>query len=162
MSDFTFYTQFDHPRSGFSNSGCTEKVILSPVFDDKGVMDLKPSGKINIYDEIQSHKDSVDIHVLLKRYQNGELDVFSKASGMYVDITNMPTTYAEMLNVVNSAEAQFNSLTVEQRAKFGHSFEQFLATAGTVEWYNNLGVEILPDKKDSDDILSDKKDSLEV
>lgn len=148
MSDITFYTQFNHPRSGFSNSGCAEKVVLSPVFDDKGVMDLQPSGKLNIYDEIQSHKDSVDIHVLLKRYQNGELDVFSKASGVYVDVTNMPTTYAEMLNVVNRAEEQFNSLTVEQRAKFGHSFEQFLATAGTQDWFKNLGIESAPITKD--------------
>lgn len=145
---YVWHTQFDHPRSGFSNSGCSEKVVLSPVFDENGVMDLKPSGKINIYDEIQSHKDSCDIHVLLKRYQNGETNVFEKASGMFVDITNMPKTYAEMLQVVHNAEERFNTLDVETRAKFGHNFEEFLATSGTVEWYGKLGIEMEKPKED--------------
>ena len=42
----------------------------------------------------------------------------------------MPRTYADMLNLVHSAEDAFSNLPVDERAKYGHSFERWLTEFG--------------------------------
>lgn len=111
-----------------SNVGNREKDIYTPKYDENGVMYLEKTGKENLYDFIQSHKDSVDIHVLLQKYAEGDISVMSRVQGVYGDFTEMPKTYAEALNAMISAENYFNSLPVEVRANFGHSFQQFLVS----------------------------------
>lgn len=122
-----FRTQYnDHDRV-ISDAGNPEHILYSPVFDKHGNMELVESGRENIYDFIQSHKDSVDIHMILKKFEAGDIDVLSRVQGAYGDFTAMPKTYAEALNAVISAENYFNSLPVDVRAKYDHSFEKFLA-----------------------------------
>lgn len=50
----------------------------------------------------------------------------------------MPKTYAEMLNTLISAENQFNSLPLEERAKFDHSFEKWLAALDVALAVSNI------------------------
>ena len=121
-------TQFDDHARVYSNPGSRFKTLYAPRFDDNGVMELVENGRENLYEFIQSHKESTDIHVLLDRYQRGDESVLSRRQGLYGDFTQMPNTYAEALNAMISAENYFNGLPVETRAKFGHSFQQFLAS----------------------------------
>lgn len=122
-----FETQFRAPVRVFSNPGCREKVMYSPVFDENGVMELVESGRENLYDYIQSFKESTDINVILKKYASGDVSALAKTQGSFLDCTGMPRTYAEMLNSLIAAENTFNSLSVEEREKFGFSFERWLA-----------------------------------
>lgn len=137
-----FHTQYTARERGrfYQPVGSPEKITYSPVFDEKGHLSLIESGKENLYAYIQSHKDSVDIHVLLKRYANGEVDVLSKVQGAYGDFTAMPKTYAEMLNIINRGEVFFNELPVETRASFGHSFSQFLAAMDQPGFLEKIGL----------------------
>lgn len=93
-----------------------------------------------LYSFIQSHADSVDIHVLLARYKNGEVDALSRVQGAYGDFTDMPTTYAELLNRVNEGKAFFESLPVDIRAKFDHNFAQFMAGMDKPDFLDKLGI----------------------
>lgn len=122
-----FETQFRDPTRVFSNSGSREKIMYSPVFDENGVMELVESGRENLYDYIQSFKESVDINVILKKYASGDVSALAKSQGSFFDCTGMPRTYAEMLNTLIAAENTFNSLPVEEREKCGFSFERWLA-----------------------------------
>lgn len=122
-----FETQFRKPERFLSNPGSPVKILYGPEFDEKGRMNLVEKGRENLYDFIQSFKESVDIHVLLKRFANGETDVLSKIQGFYGDFTEFPRTYADLLNTVNEGEAFFNGLPVEVRSKFGHSFPVFMS-----------------------------------
>lgn len=122
-----FETQFRKPERFLSNPGSPVKILYGPEFDDKGRMNLVEKGRENLYDFIQSFKESVDIHVLLKRFASGETDVLSKIQGFYGDFSEFPRTYADLLNTVNEGEAFFNGLPVEVRSKFGHSFPVFMA-----------------------------------
>lgn len=133
-----FKTQFDSHDRVIANSGDPEHILYSPVFDENGCMTLEESGRESIYDFIQSHADSVDIHVLLKRYANGEADVFSQTQGAYGDFTTIPTSYAELLNSVIAGENYFNSLPVEIRAKFNHSFADFMASMDKEDFAEKL------------------------
>ena len=135
-----FRNQYDEHVRFQSNLGSRIKDVLAPIFDEKGVMTLEKVGEENLYDYIQSHKDSVDIYSILKRYQAGDEAVLSKVQGMYGDFTSFPATYAEALNAMNAAETYFMSLPVETRAKFGHSFQQFLASMDKPEFLDNMGL----------------------
>uniref|UniRef100_A0AAU8B8I1 Internal scaffolding protein n=1 Tax=Dulem virus 104 TaxID=3145581 RepID=A0AAU8B8I1_9VIRU len=134
-----FRTQFQPHDRVKANPGSAIKPVYSPIYDDNGVLDLEQTGQENLYDYIQSHKDSVDIHKILQRFQNGDVTALTKVQGMFGDFTEMPRTYAEALNSVIQAEHTFNSLPVETRAKFNHSFSQFLAKTGTEDWLSALG-----------------------
>lgn len=135
-----FRNQFQEHERVHSNHGTREHVLYSPKVGDDGTIELISSGKIDIYDEIQSHKDSCDIHVLLKRFANGEPEVLARAQGAYGDFTEFPQTYAQLLQTVIDGEKTFMSLPIEIREKFGHSFEQWMAGMDNMEsWMDSMG-----------------------
>lgn len=134
-----FPTQYTKSDRIISNPGSRIHKIYTAKYDVNGSMFLEETGEENIYEQIQSHKDSVDINVLLKRYQNGDVEALSKAQGIFVDVTSMPKTYAEMLNVLNDSRAAFDALPVETRAKFNHNPIEFMQSAGSDVWFEKLG-----------------------
>lgn len=139
--EFTgFLTQFRKPERFRSNLGSPIRTTYSASYDDKGRIRLEESGTENLYDYIQSFAESCDIHVLLKRFANGETDVLSRVQGFYADVTELPQTYADMLNRLNEGEAFFKELPVDVRAKFGHSYSEFLASIGTPEFFDAFGM----------------------
>ena len=77
-----------------SEPGCGEKILYSPEFDRFGVMTLKESGKEDLYAFIQSHKDSVDLHKIMDRFNAGDTAALQKVQGMFGDFSQMPQTYA--------------------------------------------------------------------
>lgn len=140
-----FVTQY-RPRIRFiSNGGQRERILYQPKFDENGVMDLVESGKEDLYDFIQSYAESVDLHVILARFQNGDIDALSRVQGAYGDFTNMPTSYAELLNRVNEGQSFFNSLPVDIRAKFNHNFAEFMAGMDKPDFLEKLGIKSEPE-----------------
>lgn len=121
-----------------SVTGDAWKVLYSPIVHDDGVIELVESGKQNCYEEIQSHKDSVDIHVLLAQYRNGDTDVLTQRQGVYEDIVGMPKSYAEMFQKIKDGEKAFYQLPVEVRDKFDQSFEKWLIQSGSQDWYEKM------------------------
>lgn len=137
-----FETRYRSPVRVHSNLGSPIKQLYTPVFDHDGNLNLVESGQEDLYAEIQSHKDSVDIHVLLQRYANGDSTALTRAQGSYGDFTEMPKTYAELLNNLIQGEKQFLELPVDVRAKFDHSFQNWLITAGSEEWCKAMGMDV--------------------
>lgn len=154
-----FATQY-RPRTRFiSNGGQRERILYQPKFDENGVMDLVESGRENLYDFIQSHAESVDVHVILARYQNGDVDALSRVQGAYGDFTNMPTTYADLLNKVNEGQSFFNSLPVDIRAKFNHNFAEFMAGMDKPDFLDKLGIK---SERESDPTAHEEKPAVEL
>lgn len=128
-----FRTQFQRKRvkSPVSSSVIPEfKLSL----DSNGSEILVQCGERDIYPEIQSHAKSVDINEIVLRYQRGDLEVLAQRAGTYMDLTNMPTSYAELYQRVLDAEEMFNDLPLEIRQKFDHSFSKFFSQIGTPAW----------------------------
>lgn len=122
-----FRTQFDPHDRVLQSSGNRIHNILSGRFDDSGAFVLDVSGTEDIYSKIQSHAASVDIHVILDRFRRGDLDVLGDpARSVFADTAEMPRNYAQLLNLVADGERAFMQLPVEERAKFDHSFAQWL------------------------------------
>lgn len=123
----TFRTQFDPHSRVVQPAGDRSHTLYSGRYTDTGHFILEESGKEDIYDKIQSHAASVDIHVILDRFRRGDIEVLGdvqKAS--YLDISELPHNYAQLLNTVNACEQSFMTLPVEERAKYGHNFVQWM------------------------------------
>uniref|UniRef100_A0AAU8B8J5 Internal scaffolding protein n=1 Tax=Dulem virus 170 TaxID=3145647 RepID=A0AAU8B8J5_9VIRU len=135
-----FKTQYDSHDRVNCCSGNAVKPTYEGFYDKDGVLKLKQTGQINIYDEIQSHAESVDIYTTLKKFTAGDTGALSKVQGLYGDFTEMPKTYADMLNVVINGEKKFNELPVDVRAKFNHNFGEFVAGIGSDSWREKLTV----------------------
>lgn len=140
----TFRTQYDDRTPVYQEPGNPVKVIYSPRYDDNGVLDLVVTGQEDLYSYIQSHKESTDIHVLLERYANGEVDVLQRMQGFYGDVTSMPKTYAEVLNAVIVGEETFARLPVEVKQKFDNSFAVWLAAMDKPDFAQRMGQTLAP------------------
>lgn len=136
----TFRTQYDPSPRVVANPGSPIKTLYSPVFNKDGIMSLKVSGEHDLYAEIQSHADSVDIHVLLQRFASGDVGALSRIQGAYGDFTQMPQTFAEALNTFIAAEQYFLGLPVEVRDRFGQDFHQFLASMDSPDFSKDMNI----------------------
>lgn len=135
-----FKTQYDARDRISTNPGNPIKQLFTGSYNERGQVELKEDGTEDLYAYIQSFAESTDIHSILQRYQNGEVDVLEKVQGFYGDITEMPHTYAEALQRIADSEKVFMSLPVEVRAKFGHSFSEFLSASQEADFLDRLGV----------------------
>lgn len=142
-----FSTQYSEKKRFFSVPGDPIKPLYGLEVDKAGVMQLVEKGKYNLYEYIQSHKDSVDIHKILERFENGDVDALNKYQGYYGDITEAPKSFADALNAVIKAKDLFNSLPLDVRAQFDHSPEQFIAAMGSQKFNDAVGIKspTLPD-----------------
>ncbi len=135
-----FRTQYDGVRRVVSEPGNPIKQLYSGSYNERGQVVLNEDGTEDLYAFIQSFAESTDIHAIMRRYQNGEVDVLEKVQGFYGDITEMPHTYAEALQRISDSEKVFMSLPVEVRAKFGHSFSEFLSASQEADFLERLGI----------------------
>lgn len=133
-------TQYANRERVLTNPGNPIKQLYSGSYNERGQVELKEDGTEDLYAFIQSFAESTDIHAILKRFESGEVDVLEKVQGFYGDITEMPRTYAEALQRIADSEKVFMSLPVEVRAKFGHSFSEFLAQSQDADFLDKLGV----------------------
>ena len=122
-----FSTRYDPHDRVTANSGSRLRILYQAQLDDEGRIDLVECGTEDLYAQIQSHADSVDIHTILRQFEAGDTEALMRRQGTFGDFTEMPKTYAEMLNAVIAGEQKFMELPVEVRARFGHSFQQWLA-----------------------------------
>lgn len=136
-----FATQYAKRDRRLASGGSPEKLIYTSSYDSDGTLIVEPTGKKNLYAEIQTHKDSCTIKSILKRYESGDIDALNRAQTAYMDVTGMPKNLSEVLNLTLRAENDFAQLPVDVRSKFGHSFSNWLATAGTENWISAMGIE---------------------
>lgn len=117
---------------------------IAPVFSlqskEAGKLDLKITGEEDIYAKIQSYAQSVDIHNILLRYKMGETDILEKRNGTFIDVSDMPTSFAEIMNTVITAENNFNELPLEVRKAYDFSPAQYIADIGSEKWLDILGI----------------------
>lgn len=133
MQKNKFRTQFDRKSVPYpETTSIVTDYQLSLAPDGKEV--LVAVGEHDIYPEIQSHAKSVDINEIILRHQRGDIDVLAQRAGLYGDFTNMPTSYAELYQSVLDAQAYFDSLPLDIRQKFDHSFSKFFTSIGTPEF----------------------------
>lgn len=120
-------------------------------YDENGHPYLVEVGQVDTYEKIQSYKDECDIQCILARYAAGDESVLSRP-GWYIDTSGWPRSYTEAMNLMNEAHESFDKLPLEVRKKFGMSFEEYMAKAGTDEWLSIMGLKKEPEAKEVTEI----------
>lgn len=134
-----FNTIYDeHPRI-FANPGNRKVQRYRTRYNELGQLELVPNGQDDLYDMIQSHADSVNIDTILSKFIAGDPDALSKVQGTFGDFTNLPTSYAEMLNVINESEQFFEQLPLEVRERFNHNFGEFISSMDSKDFVKRMG-----------------------
>lgn len=135
-------------------SGSKTKTIFAPKVEDDGTIKLIPAGKEDWYGSIQAWKDSVDIHVILKKCLQGDTSALSAVQGFYGNVNMFPKTKPEMLQLMIDAERNFDSLPVDVKEKFDHDIYKFVAAMEDPKAFmEKLGVKA----KESDPIKEEVK-----
>lgn len=137
-----FRSQYDGHSRVYLDPGDPVKHVYEGRYDAQGRFDLEEVGQEDFYAYIQSHRDSVEIHALLQRFNAGDESAFSRRQGFFADVSEMPKTYAEVLQSVLVGEQTFNRLPVEVKRKFNNSFSEWLASFGTEAFTASLGFQV--------------------
>lgn len=123
------------------NSGCP---CGSPI-RDRFIKDttqnpprLKKIGTTDQQALIQSYADECDINRIIARYEAGDSSVLARVQGLYTDTTVYPDNAVAALNLSNKVKQMWESLPLEEQAKFGTQ-EAFVDAV-----VNSLGNPILP------------------
>lgn len=134
-------TQYDRVTTEYySCSGSSVRPVYSSKVNDSGILELQMVGEEDTYPLIQSYKDSCSINYLLAKYANGDVNALSKVQGVYGDFTQLPKSFAEVLQRVIDGENYFNSLPLDVRQQFANDFRRWFAEAGTDSWLASMGI----------------------
>lgn len=89
-------------------------------------------------------------------------DYFGDDGSHGLDATKLPTTLAEFMQFQIDQRTRFDSLPADVRSKFGNDFNQFLASAGSEEWFTKLGIDMSAEKVDAAVPISKGQDEASV
>lgn len=104
------------------------------------VLTVVEKGKEDFYAYINSFADSVNIHVLLNRFKNGDTESLMQRAGAYIDISALPTNINEFMQLARNAENLFNSLPIETKNAFNNNVVEFISTIGDDDWKEKMSM----------------------
>lgn len=139
-----FKTMFDGHERKFMNPGTVEFPIRKARKKDGMLTVDDTEDMFNMHDYIQSFADSVDIEVLLKRFQAGDqsaIEQFTHQYGDYLDLADIPDNFNDMMALAKKGEDMFNALPIEKKQLFDNNYETFVSTVGSKEWMEKMGYE---------------------
>lgn len=104
-----------------------------------GIIRLVPSDTVDLKEYINSFAESCSIEHILALCAAGDSSVLSRAQGAYLDTTELPKTFRDMLDIVIDGRSKFDSLPVEIKQKFDNDFERWFSDAGSENWLKSMG-----------------------
>lgn len=125
-----FRTRNDKPTSVTPAGKKTQKTY-SVKINERGAKEVYASGETDVYQRIQSHAEETKVSNIIASATRGDMSGFASVMPQYIDCTEMPTTYAEMLTMTMKAQEEFNKLPLEIRKEYNFSAEEYLADAGS-------------------------------
>ena len=121
-----------------TNPGDPIQIVKAGEYDKNHTIKVVPKGKKDLYAYINSFADSVNIHVLLARFKNGDTESLMQRAGAYIDISALPTNINEFIELSRNAETLFNSLPVEVKESFNNNVVEFISTIGDDSWKEKM------------------------
>ena len=107
--------------------------------NEKGRTFFKKVGQTNIFEKIQSFKDSNSLAIMIQKYQSGDTSVLTTKTEYYGDFTKMPTSLTEIQNNLLQAKEIFAKLPKEIRKHYNYNIDEFTTGlfSGEFEKYLN-------------------------
>lgn len=114
------------------------RIVKAGQLGKDKVLEVVEKGKEDFYAYINSFADSVNIHVLLARFKNGDKEALLHRAGSYIDISALPTNINEFIDLARNAEELFNSLPIETKRAFNNNVVEFISTIGDDSWKEKM------------------------
>lgn len=122
-----------------------------------GTKTLVATGKTSLYDYIQSHADSVDIHKILERCaMMDDYSLLNRMPAQFMDVSAMPKNLAEAYAMVQDAENFFDRMPTDIKEKYDNNFIQFIQDIGSDRFNKNVS-DFLDSIKPQEEIKEDVK-----
>lgn len=113
-----------------------------------GVIKLVPDREIDLQEKYNAEYPATTIDNILANCS--PLDNFADDGQFGIDATQLPKTFAEFLQLQIDRKREFDRLPVEIKQKFSNDVSQYMATAGSAEWFDKLGIDFkLVQKEDA-------------
>lgn len=125
----------------YSESGDRFEPIYQPQLMDDGTIELVEVGQRDLQEYIQSFEEDCKLESILRRYQLGDETALSKVQGVYMDTTEMPKTFRDVLDSVIKGKSMFEQLPIEIKQKYSNDFNQWFVDIGSENWMSAMGFE---------------------
>lgn len=149
----------DNRVKSFSCSGDRYETQYTLRITDTGESVFVEDGEIDLAEAINSYKESTDIHNILRKYANGDLSVLNQRQPSYADLSVMPKTLAEFMQLKIDLENKFSTLPVSERQSYDNDVNKFIASYGSEKFVRTIaaadginisGVSPVSEKKESE------------
>lgn len=149
MNKTKFFTLYDRPETK-PTTPTGEKIELrhEPNISETGKRYLSKTRKQNTYELIQIGREETEVARIVNRAMNGDYNALNAMQGTFTDITDAPKSLAQAQQFIINAERDFKELPKEIQKEFEYDSKQFIAAAGTKEWYDKMGVTAELEKKE--------------
>lgn len=117
-----------------TDPGSPVKDILSPKVLDDGSIKLEKSSEYSLQEFIESFRDKTDMSWIIQQLKAGNPSVLQVEHGLFGDFTQMPKTYAEVLQLNINAKKVFNELPLEVKKAYESDFNKWFADVGSDSW----------------------------
>ena len=111
--------------------------------NEKGEKVLRLDQIIDQQAEIDSYLEETKIENIIRRASidpNIAERIAPNLGGGIQDFTEVPQTLAELQNIMIRAEQIWGEVPREVKLKFDNDVDKFIASFGTAEWAENLGI----------------------
>lgn len=107
-----------------------------------GIIKLVADKEIDLQEKYNAEFPATTIDNILAN--SSPLQNFADDGLHGLDVTQLPTTFAEFLQMQIDRKREFDRLPVEVKQKFNNDLNQYMATAGSAEWFDKLGIDLKP------------------
>lgn len=152
------WSRFDRPDTEESPAGTATEPEYTEYIDKNGHLTLKETGETPTYEMIQAALEETKIENIIRKATLGDPTALAATQGAYIDTTELPTSLAEMQNMLINANNEFEKLPLETRLKFDQSAEKYISMYGTEEWAKLMGYE---KKEEPKPIKNEQKEESE-
>lgn len=126
MRTLKFPTRYSEKKPVCSNPGERFKQEYQLRINEKGTEELVPTGKTDIQAFIDSHYETVDMNVILQRLENGDLSVLDDTRAFYADVSEIPGSMFEIMNLNRQGKEIFDKLPLDLKQVYGNDYLQFV------------------------------------
>lgn len=133
-----FNTRYSEHKPVFCDPGSPIKTEYQlRVVDNETT--LVATGKTNLFEYIQSHADSVDIHKILERCALlDDFTILNRVPAEFMDVTSMPSSLAEAYSQIRDAENFFDLMPTDIKEKYNNNIIEFLHDLGSDNFNKNV------------------------
>lgn len=129
----------EHSLKFVSNPGNNLKKIMHGELQIDGTIKLVLDRIEDTDEVIQSFAQSTQIDNIIARIQAGQVDLLNKKEGFFMDTVGMPSTYADVLNLVIQGQQVFEKLPVDVKQRFDNDFNKWFIAMDKEDWFEKSG-----------------------